>query len=90
VLLPKSRLAKALSMTATIAGTSQPAVADRSIIGKRVVAVTALSPSGVVECEGRRFEAFARSGFVTRGEQLDVVDLDNFRLVVSKPSTVEK
>ena len=44
VLLPKSRLAKTFSMTATVAGRSQPALADRAVIGKRVVAVTPLTP----------------------------------------------
>jgi len=87
VLLPKSRLAKTFAMTATVDGRSQPALADRSVIGKTVTAVTTLSPSGVVELDGRRFEAFARSGHVAAGAQLSVVDLDNFRLIVSQPST---
>jgi membrane-bound ClpP family serine protease len=34
VLLPKSRIARALSMTATVHGRSQPAVADRALIGR--------------------------------------------------------
>lgn len=90
VLLPKSRLAKTFSMTATVAGTSQPAVADRSLIGKRAVAVTTLAPSGVVECDGRRYEAFARSGLVAAGAAVDVIDLDTFRVIVtltSKPNS---
>ena len=87
VFLPKSRLAKFFSMTATVAGRSQPAVADRSIVGKRGVAVTALAPSGIIDCEGRRYEAFARSGLVPVGGTVDVVDLDNFRLIVTHTST---
>ena len=87
VLLPRSRLAKTFSMTATVAGRSQPAIADRSVIGRRVVAVTTLAPSGMVELEGRRFEAFARNGHVPAGTELEIVDLDNFRLIVSQPVT---
>lgn len=87
VLLPKSRLAKTFSMTATVAGRSQPVLADRAVIGRRVVAVTPLTPSGVVELDGRRYEAFARNGHAQAGAQLDIVDLDNFRLIVSQPST---
>ncbi len=90
VLLPRSRLAKTFSMTATVDGRSQPVLADRTVIGKRVVAVTPLAPSGVVELEGRRYEAFARSGHVPVGTQLDIIDLDNFRLVVSESSTNQK
>lgn len=90
VLLPRSRLAKALSMTETVAGRSQPPIADRAaVVGRQVVAVTALAPSGYVELDGRRYEAFARSGMAQRGERLEIVDVDNFRLIVNKPSTIE-
>jgi membrane-bound ClpP family serine protease len=87
VLLPRSRLAKTFSMTATVAGRSQPVLADRGVIGRRVVAITPLAPSGVVELDGRHYEAFARDGHVSAGTQLDIIDLDTFRLVVSKTST---
>lgn len=91
VMLPRSRLARTLSMSGTISGTSQPPVAIRAdVIGREVVAVTALSPSGYVELEGRRYEAFARDGHTRIGERLNVIDLDNFRLIVSKTSTLEK
>jgi membrane-bound ClpP family serine protease len=90
VLLPKSRFAKTFSMTATVGGRSQPAVADRTVIGKRVIAVTPLTPSGVVELEGRRFEAFARNGHVPSGSQLDIIDVDNFRLIVSQPAATPR
>jgi membrane-bound ClpP family serine protease len=90
VLLPRSRLAKVFSMSATVDGRSQPAVADRSVIGKRVVAVTPLTPSGVVEMEGRRFEAFARNGHVPSGSQLDIIDVDNFRLIVTQPAATPR
>ncbi len=89
VLLPRSRLAKMFSMTATVDGQSQPALADRAVVGRRVVAVTPLTPSGVVELEGRRYEAFARTGHTPAGAQLEVIDLDNFRLIVSKVSTTQ-
>lgn len=87
VLLPKSRVTKKLSLTDTVAGTSQPAVADRkSVVGRQAVAITALVPSGYVELDGRRYEAFARDGMAQTGERLDVIDVDNFRLIVSKPT----
>jgi membrane-bound serine protease (ClpP class) len=85
VLLPKSRLAKALSMTETVAGTSQPPVADRAVVGKRAKAVTPLSPSGLVECEGRRYEAYSRSGHTAAGTTVEIVGMDNFRLIVAIP-----
>jgi membrane-bound ClpP family serine protease len=87
VVLPKSRLAKTFSMTATVAGTSQPPVADAAVVGRTAVAATALVPSGYVEIGGRRYEAFSRSGHAAAGETLEVVGVDTFRLIVSKPST---
>jgi membrane-bound ClpP family serine protease len=87
VLLPKSRVAKKLSLTDTVAGTSQPAVADRkSVVGRQAVAITALVPTGYVELDGRRYEAFARDGLAQAGERLEILDVDNFRLIVSKPT----
>jgi membrane-bound ClpP family serine protease len=87
VLLPKSRVAKKLSLTDTVAGTSQPAVAERtSVVGRQAVAITALVPTGYVELDGRRYEAFARDGMAQTGERLEVIDVDNFRLIVSKPT----
>jgi len=83
VLLPRSRLARKFSMTATVAGTSQPAVADASLVGRRAVAATTLAPSGLIECEGRRYEAFARSGHVPAGTAVEVVGFDTFRVIVT-------
>jgi membrane-bound serine protease (ClpP class) len=89
VMLPKSRIAKTFSMTATVDGRSQPAIADRAVIGRTATAVTTLAPSGVVELDGRRYEAFCRTGHAAAGAQLSVVDLDNFRLIVSQSSTIQ-
>jgi membrane-bound serine protease (ClpP class) len=87
VLLPKSRLAKTFSMTATVDGRSQPVLADRTVIGRRGIAVTTLAPSGVVEVDGKRYEAFARTGHVRAGTTLEIVDIDTFRLIVSPTTT---
>ncbi len=85
VLLPKTRLARAFSMTETVAGRSQPEVADRTaVIGREAVAVTLLAPSGYVELGGRRYEAFCQSGQAEVGARLRVVELDNFRLIVTQ------
>jgi membrane-bound ClpP family serine protease len=84
VLLPKSRLARKFSMTDTVSGRSQPDVADRAVIGREVVAVTTLAPSGFVDLDGKRYEAFSQSGHVAPGARLRIVELDNFRLVVTQ------
>jgi len=82
VLLPRSRLAKALSLTATVEGRSQPPVADASLLGRTGVAVTTLAPTGIVECEGRRYEAFSRSGLIAAGAPVQVAVVETFRILV--------
>ena len=85
VVLPKSRLARTFSMAETSAGQSQPEVADRAaVLGREAMAVTTLAPSGYVELEGRRYEAFCQSGHADAGSRLRIVEVDNFRLVVTQ------
>jgi len=85
VILPKTRLARALSMTETVTGRSQPEIANpKDVVGLEAVAVTTLAPSGYVELTGRRYEASCQSGLVEVGARLRVVDVDNFRLIVTQ------
>jgi len=85
VLLPKTRLARKFSMTETVSGRSQPELADRdAVLNREAVAVTVLAPTGYVELDGRRYEAFCRSGFAKPGSRMRVVDIDVFRLVVTQ------
>jgi membrane-bound serine protease (ClpP class) len=83
--LPKSRLAKALSMSTTVAGRSHEfAQNPEALVGQTAVAETQLVPSGYVTVAGKRFEAFSRDGVVEAGAQLRVVGVDNFRLTVTQ------
>lgn len=85
VFLPKTRLAHRFSMTDTVAGRSQPEVAERhEVLEREAVAVTTLAPTGYVEVGGRRYEAFSRTGYAVAGSRMRVVDMDNFRLVVTQ------
>lgn len=85
VLLPKTRLARRFSMAETGTGRSQPEIADRAaIVGREAVAVTTLAPSGYIELDGQRYEAFSQSGHVTIGTRLRIIDLDAFRLIVTQ------
>jgi membrane-bound ClpP family serine protease len=84
VLLPRTRFGRGLIVHATSGAASQPPLAAGEVVGKAAVALTTLAPSGYVLVEGRRYEAFSRSGHVTKGSALQVVGLDNFRLIVSQ------
>ncbi len=85
-LLPRTAWGRRMFLHASVTGTSQPLPADEAtVVGRSGEAVTPLSPSGYIVIEGRRYDAFSRSGLVAKGEIVRVVGLDNFRLIVTKP-----
>jgi len=84
-ILPNTRLGKRMFLHAAVDASSQPPVADVSIVGKTGEAATILAPSGFVVVEGRRLEAFSQSGYVEPGATVRVDAVDNFRVIVSKP-----
>lgn len=84
VWLPKTAWGKRLVVQARIDGQSQPPQAELSeVLNKPAEALTTLAPSGYVLVEGRRYEAYCRSGLVPKGTALRVTGLDNFRLIVT-------
>jgi membrane-bound ClpP family serine protease len=86
VLLPKTRVGRGLVVESTSGSSSQPPVApEAAVVGRPATADTTLAPSGYVLVDGRRYEAFCRTGHAARGDDLRVIGLDNFRLIVSKP-----
>lgn len=87
--LPRTAIGKRAFLTREITAVSAPLGAEAgALVGKPAQAVTLLSPSGYVLVEGRRYEAFSRSGQIPAGTALEVVGADNFRLIVSiNPST---
>lgn len=82
-ILPRTRWGRAMFLTTSIGGTSQPAF-EQSLIGLPATAVTPLTPSGFVLVNGRQYDAFSRSGSVASGEALRVVAVESFRVVVTK------
>lgn len=83
--LPKTRIGRRLFLSKADSGSSQPPIATDDVVGRECRAETALSPSGVVLLDGKRYEAFSQAGFVERGTVLVIKGMDNFRLIVSKP-----
>jgi len=85
VVLPKTKLARTISMRATVAGTSQPAVADLAVVlDQQGETITPLSPGGYVRLQGRQYEAVSQSGYLAKGVAVRVTGLDNFRLIVTQ------
>lgn len=84
VYMPKSKFIKALSMTGTVSGRSQPTLADADkIVGAEGTTVTMLSPSGYVTVGGTRYEAHSQRGQIDEGAKVRVVGVDTFRLIVT-------
>jgi membrane-bound ClpP family serine protease len=82
-ILPRTKVGRRMFLNAAVDATSQPAVASSAaVVGKDAVAVTALAPSGLVEVDGRRYEARCESGFAVVGARLRVVRVESFQLVV--------
>ncbi len=85
VLLPKTRLGRGLVVESTSGESAQPLVAPGTeVVGRPAMADTTLAPSGYVLVDGRRYEAFCRTGLAARGDSLRVIGMDNFRLIVTK------
>lgn len=83
-ILPKTKLGKRAFLNAEITGVAAAFGEEaRSLIGKSAEALTMLSPSGYITVEGQRYEAFCRNGQAPAGSHLEVVDADNFRLIVT-------
>lgn len=83
-ILPNTRLGKRMFLHSAVSASTQPPVADISIVGKTGAAATVLAPSGFVVVDGRRFEAFSQSGYVESGTPVRIDAVDNFRVIVSK------
>lgn len=84
VWLPRSRLGRDMVVASAVDAQSQPPVASPEVIGSTATAVTPLVPTGYVMIDGRRYEAFCRTGHAPKGAVLKVVGLDNFRVIVSQ------
>tara|TARA_B110000483_G_scaffold68050_1_gene85037 strand:- start:1922 stop:2389 length:468 start_codon:yes stop_codon:yes gene_type:complete len=84
-ILPKTTFGRRLFLTAAVDGVSS-LIRDKDYVGSEGITLTPLGPSGYIEIDGKRHEAFSRSGFLEAGIPVQVVGTDNFRLIVtSKP-----
>lgn len=84
--LPKTAMGRRLFLQSAVTGRTG-VVRERDFVGSVGLTSTALAPTGYVEIDGRRHEAFSRSGFLEPGVPVKVVGADNFRLIViSNPS----
>ena len=84
VVLPRTALGRRMFLEAAITANSQEAPNESELVGRAGRALTPLVPSGFVEADGRRYDAFSRSGPLAKGDALRVVAVESFRVIVTK------
>lgn len=57
---------------------------DRSAIGKTGVVTTDLKPGGHVSVDGKKYLALSQSGYVTKGEAIEVIGGEGESLIVKR------
>lgn len=57
---------------------------EKELIGKKGIAFTVLRPSGKVEIEGGIYDATAETGYIEKGEPIEVVRFETAQLFVRK------
>ena len=82
-ILPRFKFGKKMFLNSAVDGKS-PSPDNASFVGKCGIASTELVPSGVVEIDGKRADAFCESGHCQRGEKIEVVGATSFGLKVRK------
>jgi membrane-bound ClpP family serine protease len=86
-ILPRTKLGRRAFLTSAVTGVSAPPGDELTLlVGKTAEALTTLAPSGYVLVEGRRYEAFCRSGLAEKGARLEVIGSENLRLIVTERS----
>jgi membrane-bound serine protease (ClpP class) len=83
-ILSKTSLGSKLFLKDTSSGKSNREESTDSILGKEGVALTRLSPTGMVVIDGASYEASSQSGLIDKGTSILVTDRDNFRIIVKK------
>lgn len=82
VILPKTPWGQRLFLKTAVTGTAAPD-RERDYVGSTGVTLTAMGPTGYVEIDGKRLEAFSKSGFLEADVPIKVVGTDNFRLIIT-------
>ena len=84
-LLPQTGIGRAMINVSSNDGAAVPAAAGYALyVGKAGRALTVLAPSGTVEVDGQRLEAFSADGFVERGAPVLVTEADAGRVTVRR------
>ena len=59
-------------------------MSEHALVGKHGIAFTILRPSGKVEIEGNVYDATAETGYIDKGEKIEVIRFETAQLFVRK------
>lgn len=82
--LPNTRMGSRLFLKDSVESRVDYSGAADDIVGQICTTVTALAPTGFVVVNGKKLEAFSKSGFIEKNTEVEVTGRDNFRIIVSK------
>ena len=83
-LLARTSLGSAFFLKSSVTGHSNIAPAEASITGKKGISLTRLNPSGKVAIDGKSYDAHSQDGYIEANLNIQVVDQDNFKLIIKK------
>ncbi len=85
-ILPKTRLGEKLFLRTAVEGSSNIPQTEENIIGKSGESLTTMAPTGKILVEGIEYEATSKSGMLEKGTPVEVINYDDYKVVVKKAS----
>tara|TARA_B100000519_G_scaffold106342_1_gene92156 strand:+ start:2390 stop:2854 length:465 start_codon:yes stop_codon:yes gene_type:complete len=82
--LPNTRMGSSLFLRDSVKAKTGYSLAADEIVGQICTTVTTMCPTGFVMVNGKKLEAFSKSGFIEKNTEVRVTGRDNFRILVSK------
>lgn len=73
-----------ISVQSVVSGHSVDRPESVDLVGKHGEALTSLVPGGRVRVEGKPYEATSLSGLLRKGAEIEVVRVEDFRIIVKK------
>ena len=83
-LLGKTRFRNRFILGSAVSGRTESQHTTDDMIGSEGVTLTTLAPTGMIMVGNEKYEAYSRSGFLTKDQCVRVVARDNFRLIIEK------
>jgi membrane-bound ClpP family serine protease len=81
---PQTAVGKQMILAKTQTGERAQSAHDPDLVGRTGVAHSVLRPSGVAIIDGKRLDVVAESGMIERGSPIQIVSVEDNRLVVRK------